>query len=270
MPALNLADVALRPADPFCQLVLMQASRFPRFPNGACYCPLSRRIRRACHKRALTSPCLHSILEYSCEGMAIASDKGGSGMHVGLRNVQTGDFKEVRSGLAGPCYSSRRSSESPCSCDGSPDKDDQATDFAKMKSVLRLTNMKAALMGTTFILTGCTESIADLKCRDVESEVVALSKGSLIKITGSRVVTRSPSELVCSGTGIYSDNTEISTRYRAYIDEDREIMVAYDTDEAQAAEDAREQQAAEREATRVGEEVSKETEAAWRETQSAL
>lgn len=100
---------------------------------------------------------------------------------------------------------------------------------------------QVALVGMLLVLTDCTRSIANLKCRDVEAEVVNMEKGNLLKITGAYVVSRSPTELVCKGTGIYPDNSEAPIRYRAYIDEDREIMVAYDSDEAEAAEEAKEQ-----------------------------
>ncbi|MGA1806233.1 hypothetical protein VHN57_15140 [Sphingobium sp. WW5] len=81
-------------------------------------------------------------------------------------------------------------------------------------------------------------------CDGIEQEVVAMEQG-LLKITGARETSRSPKDLVCHGTAIYKNNVEIEMRYRVYIDEDGEEMIAYDTDEADAAREAAEQRQAE-------------------------
>lgn len=106
--------------------------------------------------------------------------------------------------------------------------------------------MKNALLAVTIVVsvTACTDRIESLTCRDLEAEAVDMSKGKLIKITDAHLVRRSSSELVCRGMGIFADNSDVPVRYRAYIDEDHEIMVSVSTDDDQA--DADSQQEAER------------------------
>ena len=124
--------------------------------------------------------------------------------------------------------------------------------------VARLNARKIALSLAVLALAGCTKSISNVKCRDVEDEVVELSKGALIKITDAHVISRTQTELVCRGTGIYSDNSEVPTRYRAYMDEDHDIMVAYDTDEAEAAQERQSQRDSDVEAERVARSIEKD------------
>lgn len=92
------------------------------------------------------------------------------------------------------------------------------------------------LAGTIVILSGCAPAIQDMSCDDVEAEAVAISDGGLIKIMGGRETSRTETELICHGTGIYSSNEEVRTRYKAYVDAEGEEMVAFDTDEADAHE----------------------------------
>lgn len=106
------------------------------------------------------------------------------------------------------------------------------------------------LAALSLTLSACTQSIADLSCDDVEDQAVDMAGGSLIKITGARVVTRTDHELVCNGTGIYTDDTEVATRYRAYLDEDGDLMYSVDTDEADADAQAAEEASARKEAQR--------------------
>lgn len=70
-------------------------------------------------------------------------------------------------------------------------------------------------------------------CDSVEEDVIRLEEGALIKIVKAREVSRASRNVVCRGVALYRDGTEIKMRYRAYVDEDRELMVEYDTDEAQ-------------------------------------
>ncbi|PBN41655.1 hypothetical protein SxD43FB_20570 [Sphingobium sp. D43FB] len=70
-------------------------------------------------------------------------------------------------------------------------------------------------------------------CDSIEEDVIQLEEKALIKIIKAREVSRSPREVTCQGVAVYRDGTEIRMRYRAYIDEDRDLMIAYDTDEAQ-------------------------------------
>ena len=81
-------------------------------------------------------------------------------------------------------------------------------------------------------LAGC-DGAGIPTCDSIEEDVVRLEEGALIKIVKAREVSRTPRNVVCRGIALYRDGTEIKMRYRAYVDEDRELMVEYDTDEAQ-------------------------------------
>lgn len=98
--------------------------------------------------------------------------------------------------------------------------------------------MKRALLAVAIAVTACTGRIENLTCSELELEAVDMSKGSLIKITNARVIRRSPSELVCKGTGVFADNNDAPITYRAYTDEDHEIMVSASTDESQIDADS--------------------------------
>lgn len=98
--------------------------------------------------------------------------------------------------------------------------------------------MKRALLAVAIAVTACTDRIENLTCSDLELEAVDMSKGSLIKITNARVIRRSPSELVCKGTGVFADNNDAPITYRAYTDEDHEIMVSASTDDSQIDADS--------------------------------
>ena len=81
-------------------------------------------------------------------------------------------------------------------------------------------------------LAGCDQSGMP-SCDSVEEDVIRLEEGALIKIVKAREVSRTSREVVCRGVAVYRDGDEIKMRYRAYIDEDRDLMVEYDTAEAQ-------------------------------------
>lgn len=123
--------------------------------------------------------------------------------------------------------------------------------------VPRLIRRLVMVLSAAVPITACSGSIADLTCNDLEAEVVQLSKGSIIKVVQSRETNRSASNLTCHGMGIFSDNSDIPIRYRAYIDEDNEIMLSYDTDEAQEAERVAEQKAADVEVQRMSREIDR-------------
>jgi hypothetical protein len=94
-------------------------------------------------------------------------------------------------------------------------------------------------------LAGCDQS-GTPSCDSVEEDVIRLEEGALIKIVKAREVSRTSREVVCRGVAVYRDGTEIKMRYRAYIDEDRDLMIEYNTAEAQQeAIDRLEAQAAE-------------------------
>jgi len=71
-------------------------------------------------------------------------------------------------------------------------------------------------------------------CDAIEQGLIRLEKGYMIKIVGAQEVSRTSSEVICRGTAFYDDGDEIKVRYRAFIDTDRELMIAYDTKEAEA------------------------------------
>lgn len=81
-------------------------------------------------------------------------------------------------------------------------------------------------------LAGCDQAGMP-SCDSVEEDVIRLEEGALIKIVKSREVSRTTREVVCRGMAVYRDGDEIKMRYRAYIDEDHDLMVEYDTAEAQ-------------------------------------
>ncbi len=81
-------------------------------------------------------------------------------------------------------------------------------------------------------LAGCDQHGMP-SCDAVEEDVIRLEEGALIKIVKAREVSRTTREVVCRGGAVYRDGDEIKMRYRAYIDEDRDLMVEYDTAEAQ-------------------------------------
>jgi len=81
-------------------------------------------------------------------------------------------------------------------------------------------------------LAGC-DGAAMPSCDSIEEDVIRLEEGALIKIIKAREVSRTPREVLCRGVAVYQNGDDIRMRYRAYIDEDRDLMIAYDTDEAQ-------------------------------------
>lgn len=58
-----------------------------------------------------------------------------------------------------------------------------------------------------------------------------IGEGELIKIMGGKETRRSERELVCHGTGVYSSNDDVRTRYKVYLDADNDLMFSYDVDE---------------------------------------
>ena len=81
-------------------------------------------------------------------------------------------------------------------------------------------------------LAGC-DGAGMPSCDSIEEDVIQLEEKALIKIIKAREVSRSPREVVCRGVAVYRNGNEIRMRYRAYIDEDRDLMIAYDTAGAQ-------------------------------------
>lgn len=84
-----------------------------------------------------------------------------------------------------------------------------------------------------FALAGC-DGTSIPTCDSIEEDVIRLEERELIKIVKAREVSRTPREVTCRGIAVFRDGNEIRMRYRAYIDEDRDLMIAYDTKEAEA------------------------------------
>lgn len=116
----------------------------------------------------------------------------------------------------------------------------------------------AAPMLMSFGIAGCNGT-AMPSCDSIEEDVIQLEEKALIKIIKAREVSRSPREVTCQGVAVYRDGTEIRMRYRAYIDEDRDLMIAYDTDEAQQEAIDR----VEAEAEAAGRKATKNLNAKW-------
>jgi hypothetical protein len=90
--------------------------------------------------------------------------------------------------------------------------------------------IKASSFVFFIMLCGCNPSIKNLSCEDIENEVVDLSKGELLKITGAKLISQTDTEIVCHGNGVYSDAEDLPIQYRGYLDEDKEIMVEYNSE----------------------------------------
>ena len=115
-----------------------------------------------------------------------------------------------------------------------------------------------------FALAGC-DGTATPSCDSIEEDVVRLEEKALIKIVKAREVSRSPREVTCRGMAVYRDGTEIRMRYRAYLDEDRDLMIAYDTAEAQQEAIDRVKAEAEAAGRKAAEELEREMDQSMRE-----
>lgn len=113
-------------------------------------------------------------------------------------------------------------------------------------------------------LAGCDEAGMP-SCNSIEEDVIRLEEKALIKIIKAREVSRSPREVTCQGVAVYRDGTENRMRYRAYIDEGRDLMIAYDTDEAQQEAIDREEAEAEAAGRKAAEEFEREMDQSMRE-----
>ena len=102
-------------------------------------------------------------------------------------------------------------------------------------------------------------------CDSIEEDVIRLEEKALIKIVKAREVSRTPREVTCRGIAVYRDGNEIGMRYRAYIDEDRDLMIAYDTDEAQQEAIDRVEAEAEEAGRKAAEEFGREMDQSMRE-----
>lgn len=115
-----------------------------------------------------------------------------------------------------------------------------------------------------FALAGC-DGTAIPTCDSIEEDVIRLEERELIKIVKAREVSRTPREVTCQGIAVYRDGNEIRMRYRAYIDEDRDLMIAYDTDEAQQEAIDRVEAEAEAAGRKAAQEFEREMDQSMRE-----
>ncbi len=113
-------------------------------------------------------------------------------------------------------------------------------------------------------LAGC-DGVGMPSCDSIEEDVIQLEEKALIKIIKAREVSRSPREVVCRGVAVYRNGNEIRMRYRAYIDEDRDLMIAYDTDEAQQEAIDRVEAEAEAAGRKAAQEFEREMDQSMRE-----
>jgi len=101
--------------------------------------------------------------------------------------------------------------------------------------------------------------------KSIAEDVIRLEEKALIKIINAREVSLSPRDVTCQVVAVYRDGTEIRMRYRAYIDEDRDLMIAYDADEAQQEASDREEAEAEAAGRKAAEEIEREMDQTMRE-----
>ena len=107
----------------------------------------------------------------------------------------------------------------------------------------------ALLILPAFLLAGCdsTKKFVDLDCSDIADTAVSISKGALVAIDDRTLTSRDDKRIVCHGTGTFHYTGEKLVRFQAYLDDDGDEIVRYDTDEYQAAQEAKEKQDEERE-----------------------
>lgn len=82
-----------------------------------------------------------------------------------------------------------------------------------------------------------TDDLAHMSCKDIAAEAVDISKGQLVSIDGRELTSRTRNRVVCHGNGLYTDGSEVPTRFEAFFNDDREMMVRYDTNEYTALQE---------------------------------
>lgn len=91
------------------------------------------------------------------------------------------------------------------------------------------------------ILTGCSPTIEHMSCSDAADEAVRISEGALVSLNGLIQNSRDDQRIVCHGMGFFKSGQEVYTRLQAFRADNGDILVKYDTDEYQAAQNAREE-----------------------------
>jgi NAD(P)H-nitrite reductase large subunit len=91
-----------------------------------------------------------------------------------------------------------------------------------------------ALPALLIVLAGCSKSVSEMSCSDVADEAVRVSKGALIKLYNRSLTSKTDTQIVCHGTGLYRNGGEFPTRFVAFIDSDGDELIRYDTSEFQA------------------------------------
>lgn len=93
--------------------------------------------------------------------------------------------------------------------------------------------IRAASFFAGVILSGCTEtnSVSALSCKEIAAEAIRVSDGELISIDQRTLTSREEGKVTCHGTGFYKNGSMVPTRFQAFLNDDGEIMIRYDTDE---------------------------------------
>ena len=131
---------------------------------------------------------------------------------------------------------------------------------------------KVALILPMFLLAGCDspKTFAELDCSDIAETAVSISKGALITIDDRTLTSRDQRRIVCHGTGTFHYTGEKLVRFQAYLDDDGDEIVRYDTDEYQAAQEAKEQQEEDQEVQKAQREVEHEVAQAQAQMRAAI
>lgn len=107
-----------------------------------------------------------------------------------------------------------------------------------------------------------TADLTAMTCKDVADQTIDAAKGRIVKIYHQTVRSRDAAHLICDGTGFLKSGHEIPLRYQAFIDEDHDVMIKWDSDEYQAEQERFAQSQADREADQDAAEAQREMHAA--------
>ena len=120
------------------------------------------------------------------------------------------------------------------------------------------------ILPAIFAVAGCddTKSFADLTCADVADSAIGISKGAMITLDNRTLTSKDDKRIVCHGTGGFHDGSQKLVRFQAFINDDGKEIIRYDTDEYQAAQEAKERQDDEQEIQQESQEVSQAYQAA--------
>ena len=106
-----------------------------------------------------------------------------------------------------------------------------------------------------FVVTGCSERVADMDCSDVADEAISISQGALVAINNRSQTSKDDKRIVCHGTGFAKNGEEVPVRFQAFTSDDGDMLVKYDTDEYRAAQDAKNRREQQREDSREDKQI---------------